>query len=582
MLSPIELVLRFRRRDVLTVLPFTLVAAAGSCAWLPQEDVFVWLAVNLIFIAGGQLFYDHVLRQAEPRLPPAILLAASTFVSTAAYAALPVAMLLHGGRGAGIAGMVMFAAIALSSTSEFVRSTLVGAGSLSALFLSTVVAIIVSARAESPWSLAVALIANTCFFAYVIDYALQRKTVERDLGDAREAAEANALDARAANAAKSEFLATMSHEIRTPLNGVIGMAQVMAADDLSPVQRDRLGVVRESGETLLTLLNDVLDLAKIEAGKLECEAAPFDLGDLMRGVEASFSALAKGKGIDLKLSLSPDAAGVYQGDQARIRQILTNLLSNALKFTEAGEIRLAVDIAADGLLRMVVSDTGIGMPADRLGRLFGRFTQLDASTTRRYGGSGLGLAISRQIAEMMGGTIAAESVLGAGSSFTVTLRLERLAEAPSSVLKGRDEPPAARVLERPLRVLAAEDNAVNRLVLKTLLEQAGVEPTLVDNGADAVAAWTDGDWDLILMDVQMPIMDGVQATRAIRAREREAQRQRTPIIALTANAMNHQLMEYNAAEMDDCVSKPIKAEALFFALQRALETSAGGAAGAAA
>jgi CheY-like chemotaxis protein len=358
----------------------------------------------------------------------------------------------------------------------------------------------------------------------------------------------------------------MSHEIRTPLNGVIGMAQAMAGDELSPVQRERLGVVRQSGETLLTLLNDVLDLAKIEAGKLECEAAPFDLDALLCGVEAAFSAIATGKGIALKLSRSAGAAGVYRGDQARIRQILANLLSNALKFTAAGEIRLAVDYAAvgapSGELRLAVSDTGIGMPADRLDRLFGKFSQLDASTTRRYGGTGLGLAISRQIAEMMGGTIVAESVLGSGSTFTATLRLERLADATLPAETDRDAPSTGLDPDAPLRVLAAEDNAVNRLVLKTLLEQVGIEPTLVENGAEAVAAWSDGDWDVILMDVQMPVMNGLQATRAIRTREREERRARTPIVALTANAMSHQRLEYDAAEMDDCDSKPIQAEAI--------------------
>ena len=582
MLSPIELIVRFRRRDVLMVLPFTIVAAAGSAVWLPQAWVFAWLAINLMFVAGGQLFYAGLLRTKEPRLPPPAVLAVSTFVTTAIYALLPVALLIQGSHGAAIAALAMFAAIALSSTSEFVLSTLVGAGSLSALFLSTLVAITVSTRADSPWSLAIALTANACFFAYLVGHALDRQKVERALGDARRAAEANALEAQAATAAKSDFLATMSHEIRTPLNGVIGMAQAMAGDALSPIQRERLGVVRQSGETLLTLINDVLDLAKIEAGKLECEAAPFDLGELLRGVEASFATLARGKGIDLRLSLSPAAAGVYRGDQARIRQILANLLSNALKFTEAGEIRLAVDCAPDGALRLAVSDTGIGMPADRLDRLFGKFSQLDASTTRRYGGTGLGLAISRQIAEMMGGTIVAESVLGAGSTFTATLRLERLADTAETAEADDDTPVALLDPDAPLRVLAAEDNAVNRLVLKTLLEQAGIEPTLVENGAEAVAAWAGGDWDVILMDVQMPIMDGVQATRAIRTREREDRRPRTPIIALTANAMSHQLLEYDAAEMDDCVSKPIQAEALFFALQRVLEAGAADPAAAAA
>jgi signal transduction histidine kinase len=586
MLSPVEHIVRFRRRDVFMVLPFTLVAAAGAMAWLPGPDVFAWLTLNLVLVCGGQLFYANLLRGAEPRLPPPAVLAASTFITTAIYAVLPAELLMQGSHGAAVAALAMTAAIALSSTSEFVESTLVGAGSLSALFLATLIAITVSMRAESRWSVAVALIADTCFFAYVVGHALNRRKVEHELRDARRAAEDHALRAQAANAAKSDFLATMSHEIRTPLNGVIGMAQVMSGDELSDLQRERLGVVRQSGEALLVLLNDVLDLAKIEAGKLECEAEPFDLHALLCGLEASFSAIAEGKGIGLQLSLSPAAAGVYRGDPARIRQIVANLLSNAVKFTDAGLIRLAVDCdpadAPYSVVRLAVSDTGIGMPADRLDRLFGKFSQLDASTTRRYGGTGLGLAISRQLAEKMGGSIVAESRLGAGSTFTATLKLERLADTALIAETQGDTPVAVLDPDAPFRVLAAEDNAVNRLVLKTLLEQAGIQPVLVDNGAEAVAAWADGDWDVILMDVQMPIMDGVQAARAIRAREREQRRPRTPIIALTANAMSHQLLEYDAAEMDDCVSKPIQAEALFLALQRVIEASAAGAAEAAA
>jgi len=564
------------------VLPFTLIAGAGSAAWLAPRIVSIWLAANLIFIAGGQIIYRRATFRPGSRLPSLGVLAASTFFTTAVYTTLPVALLIQGSHGAAIAAMTMFAAIALSCTSEFVISTAVGTSALSALFLSTLVAIVVSLRAESLWSLSVALTAYTCLFAYVVGHARQRQSVERALAAAREAAEDSALEAQAANAAKSEFLATMSHEIRTPLNGVIGMAQVMASDALSPVQRERLSVVRQSGETLLTLLNDVLDLAKIEAGKLEYEAAPFDLGELLGGVEAAFSTLAKGKGIGLRTTVSPAAAGVYRGDQARIRQILVNLLSNALKFTEAGEVSLTVDQGLDGALRLTVSDTGIGIPSDRLEHLFGKFSQLDASTTRRYGGTGLGLAISRQIAEMMGGTIVAESVLGAGSTFTATLRLERLSDRALLTEAQPHAPAPAMDNETPLRVLAAEDNAVNRLVLKTLLEQAGITPVLVENGAEAVAAWADGVWDLILMDVQMPIMDGVQASRAIRAREREEGRARTPIIALTANAMSHQLLEYQAAEMDDCVSKPIQAEVLFSTVQRVLETQTDGAVEAAA
>jgi signal transduction histidine kinase/CheY-like chemotaxis protein len=380
---------------------------------------------------------------------------------------------------------------------------------------------------------------------------------QRRLVDAKDEAEA-------ASRAKSAFLATMSHEIRTPLNGVLGMTQAMAMDDLTPSQRQRLDVVRQSGEALLAILNDVLDLSKIEAGKLSLETIEFDLADLVQGAYQAFTVLANKKGLSFRLDIA-GAEGTYRGDPTRIRQILYNLISNALKFTHEGEIAVRAD-APDGRLRLVVSDTGEGIAPDKLADLFGKFTQADASTTRRYGGTGLGLSICRELAALMGGEVGAESRLGEGSTFTVSLAVPRTGEArPAPALPSPDSP-ASEALPSGLRVLAAEDNAVNQLVLKTLLHHAGVEPVLVGDGAQAVAAWAREPWDLILMDVQMPVMDGPTAVREIRAREAAEGRARTPIIALTANAMAHQIAEYMAAGMDGHVAKPIEARALFEAL----------------
>ena len=397
--------------------------------------------------------------------------------------------------------------------------------------------------------------------------------VAEDITDQQAAASAleEALErAKAANIAKSTFLATMSHEIRTPLNGVLGMAQAMAGDQLSARQRDRLNVIRESGEGLLAILNDVLDLSKIEAGKLDLEDIDFDLEQIARGAYTAFTSIANRKGISFALDLG-NACGGYRGDPTRLRQILYNLISNALKFTECGEIRVTA-LSGPAGLEFRVADTGIGMSEETVARLFTSFGQADASTTRRFGGSGLGLAISLELAELMGGTIRVDSTLGKGSVFCVALPLPRVQLAPQAPGPASSIPEVTRPLE--LRVLAAEDNAVNQLVLRTLLDQLGIDPVMVENGARAVEAWETGSFDLVLMDVQMPVMDGPTASRTIRDREIATGRSRTPIIALTANVMSHQIAEYRLAGMDGHVAKPIEAGKLFAALQTALEAVA--------
>ena len=378
--------------------------------------------------------------------------------------------------------------------------------------------------------------------------------------------------AEAANLAKSQFLATMSHEIRTPLNGVLGMAQAIAGDELSERQRERLDIVRQSGESLLAILNDILDLSKIEAGKLELEAAEFSLSEVARGAHAAFTGLANKKGLSFCLEMQGDC-GTFRGDPVRLRQIMYNLISNALKFTDAGEVRVALSWQ-QGVLSLIVADTGVGIAPEAVGRLFNNFAQADASTTRRFGGTGLGLAICRHLAEAMNGSICVESQIGQGSRFIVSLPLEQISGAPATVVHTKAPADPSAAFEKPVRVLAAEDNSVNQLVLKTLLHQAGIQPVVVDNGAAAVEAWERQEWDVILMDVQMPQMDGPTATRRIRELERQRGGRRTPILALTANAMPDQVAQYLAAGMDGHVAKPIEISNLFTSLERVLaETS---------
>jgi PAS domain S-box-containing protein len=389
-----------------------------------------------------------------------------------------------------------------------------------------------------------------------------RKTAEFALVQAKEEAES-------ATRAKSAFLATMSHEIRTPLNGVLGMAQAMAMGEVTDQQRERLEVIRQSGESLLAILNDVLDLSKIEAGKLELEQAEFDIDELSRGAIGAFAATAQAKGLDFDLKVERAARGVYRGDSVRVRQILYNLVSNALKFTETGGVSVVVG-RRNKQLSIGVTDTGIGIAGDKLASLFQKFEQADASTTRRYGGTGLGLAICRDLAELMGGTVRAESTPGAGATFIAELPLTRVSASPAKTVAEPVER-AEPIESAGIRVLAAEDNGMNQLVLRTLLEQIGVIPVIVGNGREAVAAWAREPWDLILMDVQMPEMDGPTATGVIRARERAERRARTPIVALTANAMAHQVAEYLRTGMDDFVAKPIEAGRLYAVIQDALD-----------
>jgi two-component system, sensor histidine kinase len=419
----------------------------------------------------------------------------------------------------------------------------------------------------------------------VKDVAL-RRTLDV-LVEARDAAEA-------ANLAKSQFLANMSHEIRTPLNGVLAMAQILACGPLETAQRDQVEVIRQSGEALLALLNDILDVSKIEAGKLELEAAEFDLEEVVLATAASFAPLAERKGLRFDVRVEPESRGLRLGDAGRLRQILSNFLSNALKFTEEGGVRLRVGgLGSDGVagVQLSVEDTGIGIAPEKQSLLFQKFTQLDASTTRRFGGTGLGLAICRELAELMGGEVSVVSTSGCGSTFHVMLPIPRVAEAPPRASGGElvrsDEPatpfeagaqaPSAESGEADgLRVLAAEDNATNQMVLTTVMQIFGVDLTLVADGEEAVEAWREGAYDIVLMDIQMPRMDGVEATRLIRAEEAAAGRPYTPILALSANALPDQVEAYLAAGMDGHVAKPIELVKLQAALEAALQARARG------
>jgi signal transduction histidine kinase/ActR/RegA family two-component response regulator len=375
----------------------------------------------------------------------------------------------------------------------------------------------------------------------------------------------------ASNRAQTEFLANMSHEIRTPLNGVVAVAGALSRSELTPQQGELVEIIRASGDTLERLLSDVLDLARIETGAVAIENEPFQLADAVRATAALHRSRADEKGIALHLEIDPRAEGLVVGDPVRLKQILTNLLSNAIKFTAEGGVTLEVAAIPGGPdWRFTVEDTGVGFEPGMAARIFNRFQQADGSVTRRFGGTGLGLAICKQLSELMGGSIEAVGRPGVGARFTLVAPLARAEAAEPAPAAVAVEPAnEAAPLERRLRVLLADDHPTNRRVVEVLLAGLEVDLVATENGLEACEAFETSAFDAVLMDMQMPVMDGLSATRRIRAWEAERGLAPTFVVMLTANAMRDHHDASLAAGADVHLPKPIEAARLFAALEQA-------------
>ena len=554
------LVAQIRYRELITRI--ALAAFIGGTAWFMAPTVWplVWFGAVLASQCVDWLVFRPIRLRPEMAVGKAygLLCCVTAALNVIVYSGITAYLWFNGGEVGRLFAMVQVAGglLHVSLHMHHVRALMFSAAIPHAAYFLGLP--IIEAVIERRPHLLLISIGCMLYVAHLVAAVRQSsrttaalRQANREAGDQRQRAEI-------ASAAKSDFLAVISHEIRTPMNAVISAANLLRRTRLDRDQREHVSMLMDAGDVLMGLLNDVLDFSKIEAGRMQLELADVHLNDKLNSVSRLWKSKALANGVRLSVEIDPAAPEVIRTDPLRFQQILFNLLSNAVKFTSSGEILVAADWdEARRMLSVSVSDTGVGIPVDRLARIFDSFEQADVGTTRRYGGTGLGLAISRKLAELMGGTLTASSVEGEGSVFQIDLPVQAASagKPASERIETRDEVETVDIASLAGRsILAAEDHEVNRRILGLLLEPHGCRLTLVENGAEAVEAAQLEAFDAILMDMQMPVMDGLEAARRIRLDGINAQ---TPVIALTANATDVHRAAWDAVGVHAFLTKPI-------------------------
>lgn len=556
--SDYSVVIHTRRRELKTRIWMATILAAITFFLAPGWTPVLWFVAVLATQALDLALVRSALRSdAAWRPTPTFraLAIGSAFLAAIVYSGIGAYMWFHGGDAGRLFALMQFAGGLLHVSMHMHQSRALLGAALCAhgAYMLGMPLYDVVVRGEP--AMAVVVVAGVLYLAHLGVSVRQASERDQALRQAERASREAAEQAERASAAKSDFLAVVSHEIRTPMNAVVTAAGLLRGSRLSRAQTEQVDMLVDASEVLLGLLNDVLDFSKIEAGKMTLERIAFDPADKLEGLIRLWRPRAEAKGLSLTLEVRGALPPMVHGDLLRLQQVLFNLLSNAVKFTDEGGVSVRASWA-DSRLLVEVQDTGCGIPTERLGHVFDSFEQADAGTTRRYGGTGLGLAISRRLATLMDGGLEVESVPGRGSLFRFEGRFPcATAAAPQTAV----EADAGAGLEG-LEVLAAEDHPVNRRILALLLEPLGCRLTLVENGAEAVAAAAERPFDVVLLDMQMPVMDGLDAARLIR--ERPGPCRNTPIVALTANALDTHRQAWLAVGAAGFLTKPIDAAAL--------------------